>query len=566
MIAPPSFDRAARGVLLFAFAAGLASACATEERSTPLDGPLGEIAQAVVTVGDWNGYGDGQCVIGAQIFYKGRFGVTLKATGYQPGDIGACANLGACMYWVSDIVRPDPALWNRYDFGSTMPQTYDLVIYPPTAGNAYGHIASVDHMEGGDANNHGQLYVMDSNAIAYEKKSPYIHTNKTRPYGFYRLKSLEIPVCNEGCEGNVVSHTSCQKVDCGAQKAVCVQDGGLRCDALPQGALDTADGTSIRGWSFDPSTASTAIDVHLYLGGPAGDPNAIGIPLHASDPRDDLCGAIGSCAHAFTFRTPRSLLDGKPHVVHAYGIDATGGHNAELGNSPRTLQAAAPAVPAGALLRRVPSATAFSTWKFSLRDDVAPLPDDASKFAEWKNQAKNAPPLPSAPEAVRSDDGSSQVWLLDSGVRRRIDAAAWHLVATDIEALSAPQLLQIPEGADFPAEPELVADMGPTYYVLDVPFLAERSEPKAPAPTGAGNAGSAGTGGPPSAGTVTPRSPSATGGASARTTTVAAESGDADQNACSVRSVGAANGNLAAVAVAACTLLSARRRRARRAS
>jgi hypothetical protein len=33
-----------------------------------------------------------------------------------------------------------------------------------------------------------------------------------------------------------------------------------------------------------------------------------------------------------------------------------------------------------------------------------------------------------------------------------------------------------------------------------------------------------------------------------------------------VRSVGAANGNLAAVAVAACTLLSARRRRARRAS
>lgn len=533
MNAPPPRvpARALRRVTALALFAAALAACATEAADGGLpEGPIAEVSQAVVTVGDWNGYGDGQCVIGAQTFYKNRFGVALKPTGVQSGNVGNCAWLGACMYWVSNAARPDPNVWNRYDFGTKMPQTYDLVIYPPTATNEYGHVASVDHMEGGDANNHTQLYVMDSNALVKEKKSPYIHTNSVRPYGFYRLKSREIPTCNEGCEGNVISRTNCEKTDCGPQGAVCIQEGGLRCDALPKGSFDVADDKTIRGWAFDPSNAGAPIDVHVYVGGPAGDPNAVGLPFKADRHRDDLCGAIGSCPHAFEWRTPRSFLDGQPRAMHVYGIDISGGHNAELGNSPRTLTAPPPAIPKTAILRKITSSSAFGAWKLSERDDVAPLPDDGAKFGEWKNQAQGVPDFPNAPEAVRGDDGSEQAWLVDSGVRRRVSPGAWRLDA--IKTLRTPELMQIPVGSDFPASPEVVRDTGPTFYVLDVAFLPLSKGDPAPAPS------TPGTGDPrptKPAGTGTPKpgaDPDDGGGTAPGTTTIQGGSNEADAGGC----------------------------------
>jgi hypothetical protein len=554
-----------RAVTWFGWMAGAFLACASDTDGPTGEAPVGEIAQAVVTVGDWNGYGDGQCVIGAQAFYKNRFGVTLKATGYQPGNVGPCKNLGACMYWVSDIVRPDPNLWNRYDFGSKMPQTYDLVIYPPTSSNAYGHIASVDHMEGGDPNNHTQLYVMDSNALVYEKKSPYIHTNKTRPYGFYRLKSLEVKTCNEGCDGNAIVRTSCERTECGAQ-AACIGEGGLRCDALPTGYLDAADATTIRGWGYDPSNAGATADVHLYLGGPAGDPNALSFAVHADRSRDDLCSAIGSCAHAFAWKTPRSLFDGAPHEVHAYGIDLSGGHNAELQTSPRILTVSPPDIPSSTVLRRVPSPAAFASWQFSEFFDVAPMPSDAAKFSAGK--AMDTPSFPTSPEAVRADDGTDQVWLLDNGLRRKIDAVAWRV--GNVKTVVTPVLMQIPQGKDLPATPELVRDSGPTFYVLDAPLTIANGETEptdaAPTPSGASTAA-------PQATTAKPSGGAPTNGASPHDGTTidtdGAASTDNDAAACSVGSLSPASAPrapLAAVVGLGLVALVARRRRDRQAS
>jgi hypothetical protein len=159
---------------------------------------LGDIAQAVTTYGDWSTYGDGQCVTGARTFYTAKFGVTLNATGLQSTDIGSCAALGACMYWVSPKVAPSSATWVKYAWGSEMPKTYDLIIYPPHGTNAYGHVASVDHMEGTNPSDLTKLYVMDSNYTVSVKKSPSIHTTTVTPYGFYRLKSQLGPFCSPG--------------------------------------------------------------------------------------------------------------------------------------------------------------------------------------------------------------------------------------------------------------------------------------------------------------------------------------------------------------------------------
>lgn len=159
---------------------------------------LGDIAQSVTTYGDWSQYGDGQCVTGARAFYTAKFGVTLNATGLQSTDVGSCAYLGACMYWVSPKVAPDSAKWVKHAWGTAMPKTYDLVIYPPHGTNSYGHVASVDHMEGTNPSDLTKLYVMDSNYTVSVKKSPAIHTTSVTPYGFYRLKSQVGPFCTPG--------------------------------------------------------------------------------------------------------------------------------------------------------------------------------------------------------------------------------------------------------------------------------------------------------------------------------------------------------------------------------
>lgn len=475
-----------------------------------------ELAQAkwlVTTYGDWSAYGNGQCVIGAQTFYKKKFGVALKATGVQSGNIGNCAYLGACMYWVSSIARPDSGTWDRHEWGSIMPQTYDLVIYPPTSGNPYGHVASIDHMEGSDAGNYKNMYIMDSNFGGNELKASAIHTYNLKPYGFYRLKALA--GCSAHCEGNSIVDEKCNKFDCGSIQSSCVQDslgphcvhpacppqgdssscykgslvschngsitnkndcdavgkvcsdqGGLHCDTPPRGNLDSVGCSQISGWAQDPDVAESPAAVHLYFGGPAGDPNAVGIATVAASPRSDLCSNIGSCDHGFVFPTPRSLLDGQPHSLHVYAIDATGGPNVELPGSPLTLQCDAATPGTTALWRRIISEKSMDFWGFSLFQDVAPISDAEDRVGVGLSHP--GPDLPIFPRFVQAESGGD-LWLIDGSVRRRVSLPdAWH--PTSVESWPDPKLYQVARGGDLPAAPQVIVTTGPTYWLLDTPF------------------------------------------------------------------------------------------------
>ena len=226
-----------------------------------LDGDL--VRQAVTTVGNWSGFGTGQCVSGVYTFYENRFGISLNGCCAQAGNVGSCEHCGACMIWESGAVQPNPALFNRYDWGTTMPQTYDIVVYPPRGGTlGYGHVACVDHLESSDPGNWGALYVMDSNYLVALQTAAYVHTVSRAPYGLYRLKSLD--------------HQS----------------------AAPHGYLDTASCDGVTGWAQDNDAASQSINVDVYWGGVAGS----GVPgerLSAGISRADLCSAIGSCTHGF---------------------------------------------------------------------------------------------------------------------------------------------------------------------------------------------------------------------------------------------------------------------------
>ena len=257
----------------------------------------------------------------------------------------------------------------------------------------------------------------------------------------------------------------------------------------PQGWLDAADCTAVRGWAQDPDSPNQAIDVHLYFDSSPGDPNAQAFAVHADQHRDDLCAAIGSCDHGFSVPPPSSLLDGKSHTVRAFGIDSMGGTNPLLSGSPKTFQCDPPVPPLDALhgvKRWIPSPTVFSAWRFDWFRDLTHEPD--AVVASFPT----GPDLPDAPAVVQADDGTPEVWVIDTGVRRHVvdptSLSAWRFDGAVVKTPAA-QVYAVPQGPDLPETPFVFASPSdPKVYVLDVALVQPVQG------TGGGGAGGAGGG------------------------------------------------------------------------
>jgi MYXO-CTERM domain-containing protein len=258
--------------------------------------------------------------------------------------------------------------------------------------------------------------------------------------------------------------------------------------ADPIGYLDGAGCDAIVGWAQDPDSPDTPIDVHFYYGGPAGS-GAPASAINANVYREDLCTAIGSCAHGFSGPTPMSLLDGQARNIHAYGIDTGGGNNPQLGNAPRVLQCAPP-VQSGER-RRVDGLTSLDAWKFSSFWDMLPLGSGADTLPE-------GPPLQTKPELVRGDDASEQVWLLDADghVRRLVSPAAmaaWRFDAASIQTFPAADVLSLVQGTDVRARP--VTFIAGSLFVVDDPQPTSGDGPSLTSSSSAGAGGSSIVGG-----------------------------------------------------------------------
>ena len=253
----------------------------------------------------------------------------------------------------------------------------------------------------------------------------------------------------------------------------------------PTGYIDYAGCDVIGGWAQDPDVPDQPIDVHVYYGGPAGTPGAPAIGVTANVHRDDLCAAIGSCAHGFYAPSPLALHDGNARDVYAYGIDTGGEGNPALGNSPRVLQC--PPAPQSGVRRKVAGVPAYDAWRFSSFWDLLPLP------AADADLLPDGPDIPDKPELIQTDDGSGQVYLLDSGVRRLVSpgaAATWRLDLAKATIRPAAEVQALVEGT--PLRPR------PVLFVRGALYLVDDPQPVVPggtsASSGAGGAGGAGGG------------------------------------------------------------------------
>ncbi|HUS63748.1 MAG TPA: phosphodiester glycosidase family protein [Kofleriaceae bacterium] len=239
----------------------------------------------------------------------------------------------------------------------------------------------------------------------------------------------------------------------------------------PRGYLDGASCEAITGWAQDEDRPDEVIGVRLSFDG------ARELDAPAGDARDDLCDAIGSCAHGFSVPVPAALRDGQPHTVQAFGLDAEGVFTQALSGDPMMVTCAAPPTPLApgdGSLRHITSADSLAAWGLGFID-VLPVTDDL--LATYGVGA----PMPAAPDVVRVA-ATGSLFVVDGGVRRpaSLEAlAAWKLDPAAAREVSPDELAPLPPGAPLLATAYALQGSGPEVYVIDV---SDPTDPDAAVP------------------------------------------------------------------------------------
>jgi hypothetical protein len=97
-------------------------------------------------------------------------------------------------------------------------------------------------------------------------------------------------------------------------------------NARPLGSVDDmtaeAGGIRLRGWAFDPDTATSPTSVHVYVDGRA-------TAVRADQPRSDVARAYPAAGASHGFQSLVAAASGS-HPVCVYALDTGGGENATL--------------------------------------------------------------------------------------------------------------------------------------------------------------------------------------------------------------------------------------------
>lgn len=112
--------------------------------------------------------------------------------------------------------------------------------------------------------------------------------------------------------------------------------GGTPANKEPQGSFDEARGgagtVSVRGWAFDRDVVPAGTSVHVYVGGPAGTPDAEGHDLGAATAsRPDVGTAYPGVGDNHGFDTTFNSGKRGSQAVYVYAINQPSGNNPLIG-------------------------------------------------------------------------------------------------------------------------------------------------------------------------------------------------------------------------------------------
>lgn len=264
------------------------------------------------------------------------------------------------------------------------------------------------------------------------------------------------------------AHATAWLTSCGAAVLATLPPTHAVAQTPPVGYLDAATCGVIAGWTQDRDTPDAPLDVHLYFDAPAGNPAAFGMAIRAGLHREDLCAAIGSCAHGFAVPLPLGFFDGQDHAVYAYAINSGPGDNPLLTNAPRTVRcepSARPAIAAGSVRRPIASSDVLAAWRLGGKDVAALTPATLGELAD-------GPPLSPAPELLRVD-GDARVFVREGAVLRHVPdpatLSAWRLEFAPLRTVTAAEVASVLYGAPWRGQPYVAQAGGPRLYLVDAP-------------------------------------------------------------------------------------------------
>lgn len=264
------------------------------------------------------------------------------------------------------------------------------------------------------------------------------------------------------------AHALARLPSCAVALSAALSVAPAAAQTVPVGYLDAATCGFIAGWTQDRDTPDAPLDVHLYFDAPAGNPAAFGMAIRAGLHREDLCTAIGSCAHGFAVPLPLGFFDGRDHAVYAYAINSGPGDNPLLTNAPRTVRcepAARPEIARGSVRRPIASPDVLAAWRLSGKDVAALEPATLAELADGA-------PLSPAPDLVRVD-GDTRVFVREGAVLRHVlDPAAlsaWRLEFASLRTVTAAEVAGALHGAPWRGQPYVARGSGPQLYLVDAP-------------------------------------------------------------------------------------------------
>ena len=234
----------------------------------------------------------------------------------------------------------------------------------------------------------------------------------------------------------------------------------------PEGWLDEAGCEGLSGWAADKGSLGEVLEVELAFDPSADTPDRL-VYADANLHRDDLCDALGSCAHGFELPMPARYYDGATHRVEATVLDQDG-LPILLQGAPAEFSCAPPAFTDG--LRRPLPAGSSTMWGFDPSLDVLPSDPGAGldEGLDWPEQ----------PLLVQAE-GDAQVWLVDRGTRRPMSpelALAWGLDLGAAMPWPVESIDDLPQAPPLPSRPWLVQGEGGGLFVLDADLPASEGE------------------------------------------------------------------------------------------
>ena len=116
----------------------------------------------------------------------------------------------------------------------------------------------------------------------------------------------------------------------------------------PVGSFDEITSTGVvRGWSYDPTSSSTAIQVHVYIDGTSGQGGTLLSGFATNIMRTDVNNTYGiSGTHGYEYTIPQQYWNGAQHSIRVYAVDTTSTSiSILLTGSPRNFTLSVPVTP-----------------------------------------------------------------------------------------------------------------------------------------------------------------------------------------------------------------------------